>query len=55
MEERVLLANLAILNPMEKMICCSGMRIEIYSRAAPIIKIGDPMIQDSSLSKQKTK
>ena len=50
MEGRWTLANLAISNSMAKLVCHSGMRIVRYNGTALIIKIGDPIVQNSSLS-----
>ena len=55
MKGRILLANLAILNLMKKTVYCSGMWIERYGQTASTVKIEDPTVQDSSLSKQKIK
>ena len=55
MEERILEVNLAILNPMEKIVYFFEMQIGRYDRATLTIKIEDSTVQDSSLSKQKTK
>ena len=44
MEGRISMANLAILNPMEKMVCCSKMRIGRYGQAVPTVKIEDPTV-----------
>ena len=43
MEGKVHLANLAILDPMEKMDCRFRMRIERYGQVAPTVKIKDLM------------
>ena len=53
MEGSILVANLAILNPMAKTVCCSGMRIGRYGRVAPIVKIKESTVQDSCLSNKK--
>ena len=53
MEGKGLVANLAILDPMAKMVLCSGIRFGRYRRAAPHLR--DPRFdgQNTSLSTQK--
>ena len=45
MEGRIFVANLAILDPITKMICCFGMEIGRYGWAAPTVKIEDPIVK----------
>ena len=52
MEWKVSKANLPILNSMAKTVCRFKMQIGRYGRAVLTVKIEDPMVQDSSLSKQ---
>ena len=44
MEERLLLGNLVVLNPLAKLVYHSRMQIERYCGAALTIKIGDLMV-----------
>ena len=45
MEGKVSYANLAILDPMAKTVCCSGMQFGRYRWAAPSVEIYDPTVK----------
>ena len=45
MEGRIFKTNLAILDPMAKMVYHFGMQIGIYGQVAPTVKIKDPTIK----------
>ena len=53
MEGKVIMANLAILDPMAKMVCRSGLRLGRYRRAAPHRQDPRSDGQNTSLSIQK--
>ena len=53
MEGKVSKANLAILDSMAKMICCSGMLIERYDQAIPNFKIKDPTVKIQAYPNKK--